>query len=198
MTGRFRWSRDDVSCVSRQEGFMDTISHQTHGKMGLHAPGRVAGMRRWLALAALGLTCASCSTLQDRPPNPADVQRLAEVQAIAGPPVDSFWFTRMSSFEPIGQADLLVFTTPHEAWLLHLDGTCHNLDFDPFLLVTSHDHRVSTLVDSVHVRHNPIPCEIKEIRPVNAVTLRHVDREKKAQGQPAPDQAVEQPKPSSG
>jgi len=137
-----------------------------------------------VAITMMCALAAGCSTVRAAPPNPADVQRLAEVRAIAGPPVDSFWFERMSSFEPIGLSDLLVFTTPRDAWLLHLDGECRNLDFDPFLGLTSHSRRVSVLLDSVRVRHNPIPCQIREIRPVDARTLRHIDKEKKAQGQP--------------
>jgi hypothetical protein len=93
---------------------------------------------------------------------------------------------------------MLVFTTPKEAWLLHLDAPCRGLDFDPFLGLTSHMHRVSVLTDSVRVRDNPIPCRIVQIRPVNAQTLRRIDREKKAQGQPGEDQPAEQGKPPSG
>jgi hypothetical protein len=134
-------------------------------------------------MAMLCVLATGCSTLKAAPPNPAVTQRLAEVRAIAGPPVDSFWFERMSSFEPIGLSDLLVFTTPRDAWLLHLDGECRRLDFDPFLRLTSHSRRVSVLLDDVRVRDNPIPCQIREIRPVNATTLRHIDKEKKAQDQ---------------
>lgn len=150
-----------------------------------------ARQMRWASgfAIAMGLAAsAGCSTFQDKPPDPADVQRLAEVRALAAAPVTSFRFMRMSSFEPIGLSDLLIFTTPSEAWLLHLDGPCRGLDFDPFLGITSHTHRVSTMLDSVHVRDNPIPCRIEEIRPVNAVTLKHVDKEKTAHDQPANDE----------
>jgi hypothetical protein len=57
---------------------------------------RGAALRRWFGLAALFAASASCSTFQQQPPIRADVQRLAEVRAIAGPPVDSFWYMRMS------------------------------------------------------------------------------------------------------
>jgi len=104
----------------------------------------------------------------------AVTQRLAEVSALAGPPVSSFRYMDESTFEPIGLSDLLVYTNPREAWLLHLDGECRDLDFGPFLKLTSHMHRVSTLTDSVIVRDNPIPCMIKQIRPVDAGLLRRV------------------------
>jgi hypothetical protein len=135
----------------------------------------------------LCVLATGCASLQAAPPNPADEQRLAEVRTIAGPPVSSFRFMQMSSFEPFGLADVLVFTTPREAWLLHLNGQCRNLDFDPFVGLTSHTHRVSTLTDSVIVRDNPIPCRIEQIRPVDASALRRIDREKKARNQPPAD-----------
>ncbi|HEY2345940.1 MAG TPA: DUF6491 family protein [Xanthomonadaceae bacterium] len=137
-----------------------------------------------MAAIACVLAAGCSATLKDRPPDPAVVQRLAEVRAIAGPPVDSFWYEPVSSFEPIGDANLLIFTSPRHAWLLQLDGSCRELDFDPFIAVTSQMNRVTARFDSVRVRHNPIPCQIMEIRPVDAAVLRRVDREKKAQPLP--------------
>jgi hypothetical protein len=101
-------------------------------------------------------------------------QRLVEISAIAGKPVSSFRYMGQSQFEPLGLSDLLVFTSPGEAWLLHLDGSCRDLDFGPFLKLTSHMHRVSTMTDSVIVRDNPIPCRIEQIRPVDTAALRNV------------------------
>lgn len=133
--------------------------------------------------ALLGLALSACASFQDRPPDPAVTKRLAEVRALAGPPVSSFRFLRMSSFEPIGLADMLVFTSPGSAWLLRLDGRCRGLDFDPFIGLTSHFHLVQSGIDSVRVRDNPIPCRIVEIRPVATEKLRHAESEKPA---PAP------------
>ena len=152
----------------------------------------IATSRRWSRVGiAFVLPCAvaSCATTQ---PNVEDARRLAEVTAIAGQSVPSFHYMSMSSFEPIGQSDLLVFTSPRSAWLLHLDGTCRNIDFDPFLNLTSTFGRVSSGFDSVIARDNPIPCRIQQIRPVDAALLRRVDRERKAQGVPTdakPDKA---------
>lgn len=139
---------------------------------------------RFILAALLGVSVAGCASFQDRPPDPAVAQRLAEVRALAGAPVNSFRFLRMSSFEPIGLADMLVFTSPRDAWLLRLDGRCRGLDFDPFIGLTSHFHLVQSGVDSVRVRDNPIPCRIIEIRPVDTAKLRHVDAEKPAPAQP--------------
>lgn len=143
-----------------------------------HHAGRV------LAPALLGLGLTACASFQDLPPDPAVTRRLAEVRAIAGPPVSSFRFLRWTSFEPIGLDHLLIFTAPRDVWLLRLDGRCRGLDFDPFIGLNSHFHLVQSGVDSVHVRDNPIPCRIVEIRPVDSAKLRHIDNEKQAPAQP--------------
>jgi hypothetical protein len=144
----------------------------------------IAQMRRLfeagIAFASLSVL-AGCATT---PPSDQDMRRLAEVTAIAGPTVSSFRYVNMSSFEPIGDRDLLIFTSPRSAWLLHLDGSCRDLEFDPFLGLTSSMGRVSSGFDKVIVRDNPIACRIEQIRPVDAAVLRHADSERKAQGDP--------------
>jgi Family of unknown function (DUF6491) len=133
---------------------------------------------RWVTLAMLCLASAACATTADPPLASGPVgggdavsDRLAQVTAAAGQPISSFRYERMSSYEVIGLSDLLVYTRPTEAWLLHLDGECHNIDFGPFLKLTSHMHRVSTLTDSVIVKDNPIPCMIRQIRPVDTAKI---------------------------
>jgi hypothetical protein len=128
---------------------------------------------RWAALAMSCAFAAGCATTPEPQATGAHAQRLEEVSAIAGEQVDSFRYMDQATFEPIGLSDLLVYTSPREAWLLHLDGECRDLDFEPFLKLTSHMHRVSTLSDSVIVRNNPIPCQIREIRPINAAALKN-------------------------
>ena len=138
--------------------------------------------------AALALVCALSAGCATTAPsitlNSADTQRLAEVSAVAGKPVSSFRFLSMSSFEPIGDSDLLLFTSPGSAWLLHLDGSCRDLDFDPFLGLTSTFNRVSAGFDSVVARGNPIPCRIQQIRPVDTAVLRRAEKERRMQAQP--------------
>ncbi len=155
---------------------------------------QVSRMSRLALFAFVCGAVASCSTFQPQPPDPAISKRLSEVQAVAGAPVSSFRYMRMSSFEPIGLRNLLVFTTPREAWLLRLDGQCRNLDFEPFLGLTSHMHRVSSGFDSVRVRDNPIPCRIEEIRPVDTANLKRIDRERAAPDQQPMDDETPPPK----
>lgn len=134
-------------------------------------------------LCTAGIGCATTAPVNDR-----DVKRLAEVSAIAGKPVPWFRYTGLNSYEPIGEDDVLVFTSPREAWLLHLYGTCRDLDFGPFAGLTSSIGRVSAGYDKVIVRGNPIPCLIQEIRPVDPLVLRRVERERSLQAQPAAGQ----------
>ncbi len=130
---------------------------------------------RWVTLAMLCALATGCATTPQPQATGASAQRLAEVSAVAGEPVTSFRYMDQATFEPIGLSDLLVYTSPREAWLLHLDRECRDLDFGPFLKLTSHMHRVSTLSDSVIVRNHPIPCQIREIRPVNAAALKNAE-----------------------
>jgi hypothetical protein len=158
--------------------FSENVDVQARQARGYGSGSLGLGLR-WAALAMLCIAGAGCATDSPQPAavagtggGDAVTQRLAEVTAAAGPEVDSFRFERESSFEPIGLRDVLVYVNPRDAWLLHLDGECRNLDFGPFMKLTSHMHRVSTLTDSVIVRDNPIPCMIREIRPVDTAKIK--------------------------
>jgi hypothetical protein len=151
------------------------------------------GTRKWsvcLRAGTIGMLCAAstgCATTA--PENVRDAQRLAEVSAIAGKPVPWFRYLSLNSYEPIGEGDVLVFTNPRQAWLLHLYGSCRDLDFGPFVGLTSSFGRVSAGIDKVIVRDNPIACLIQEIRPVDTSVLKHVERERRLQAQPPAGQS---------
>jgi hypothetical protein len=157
---------------------MHSRSERQHGLRS-----RRSGLCR-MTFAMLLTTGVGCATAAPRPVNDAVAQRLAEVSAAAGKPVSSFRYMSTTQFEPIGLGDLLVYANPREAWLLHLDGPCRNLDFGPFLGLTSHMHRVSAGEDKVLVRDNPIPCRIMQIRPVDTAALKRVENDSKAETQP--------------
>lgn len=159
----------------------------TSGQRGFRLRGAALAM-----LCAASVGCATTATA----PNERDVRRLAEVSAIAGKPVSSFHFLSLSSYEPIGDSDVMVFTSPRSAWLLHLYGPCRDLDFGAFIALTSTFDRVSTGFDKVIVRGNPIPCPIQQIRPVDTVVLRHAERERRLQAQPPADQPTSGQPPS--
>ena len=147
------------------------------------------GLRlRAATLAMLFVASVGCATTMALP-NDRDVQRLAEVSAVAGKPVSSFQYLSLSSYEPIGDSDVLVFTSPRQAWLLHLYGPCRDLDFGAFIGLTSSFGRVSIGFDKVIVRDNPIACPIQQIRPVDTAVLKRAERERKLQAEPASGQA---------
>jgi len=133
-------------------------------------------------LAMLCVALIGCATT---PGNDRDTQRLVEVSAIAGKAVPSFSYLSLNSYEPIGESDLLVFTSPREAWLLHLDGTCRDLDFGQSVELTSNFGRVSAGFDKVIVRDSPMPCRIQQIRPVDTSLLKRIERERKLQTKPS-------------
>jgi hypothetical protein len=134
-------------------------------------------------LCAASAGCATTSSGNDH-----DTQRLAEVSAVAGKPGTSFRYSSLVSYEPIGESDVLVFTSPREAWLLHLYGPCRDLEFGSFVGLTSTFGRVAVGYDKVLVRDNTIPCQIQEIRPVDTAVLRRADHERKLQAQPSSGQ----------
>lgn len=120
--------------------------------------------------------CASTAPYHDRA-----AQRLVEISAIAGKPVPWFTYLSLNSYEPVGESDVLMFTSPRQAWLLHLYGSCPDLAFGQTVGLTSNLGRVSAGFDQVIVRDSSIPCRIQQIRPVDSSVLRRIDRGSKPQ-----------------
>jgi hypothetical protein len=185
--------RSGIECRRVAMGLFNDMQGQ---QMKICSMGRIGCGLRGAMLALLCASAVGCATTAPSM-NAADAKRLADVSAVAGKPVSSFHFMSMSSFEPIGDSDLLVFTSPREAWLLHLDGPCRDLDFGPFLGLTSTFSRVSAGFDKVLVRGNPIACRIEQIRPVDTAVLKRVDRERRIESKPpGPAQAPGDQPPS--
>jgi hypothetical protein len=172
-----------IGVESRRIAMRISANMETGSKQLRSSRARSSGLYQ-ATLAMLLMTGVGCATAAAPPVNDVVAQRLAEVSAAAGKPVSSFRYMGQTQFEPIGLSDLLVYTNPREAWLLHLDGPCRNLDFGPFLGLTSHMHRVSSGEDKVLVRDNPIPCRIVQIRPVDTTALKHVEKDSKDDTQP--------------
>jgi hypothetical protein len=93
-----------------------------------------SGLRHTLiaigAAAALMALLAGCSTSQPAGPSapaPTTTQEraLAQYEAYAGPPVDSFtWLGRFDSWEALGKDRLAVYTTSRDAYLLKIASPC--------------------------------------------------------------------------
>ena len=116
---------------------------------------------------------ASCASTAHQ----TDQERLAQYAAYAGPPIQQFtWLGHFDGWEALGQTDLVVFTTPSDAYLLKVWPPC-DLRFafdgrrDATIGVTSTGGTVSARLDSVIERSPAVGgrtvCPISEIRRVD-------------------------------
>ncbi|MDO5506036.1 MAG: DUF6491 family protein [Pseudoxanthomonas suwonensis] len=143
-------------------------------------------------LLACVMALAACASS----PRLADSTKLALYQANAGEPVASFrLFGALSSWTPLGDGALAVWTRPNEAWLLELSGPCMELEFAPAIRVTDSLGRVSARFDRViplemggGPRTMQVPCIIQTIRPLDAAAIRAGERELRDAPANAPDQ----------
>jgi hypothetical protein len=147
--------------------------------------GKMKFVGAWLLPAAALLTACSGIPLKQR----QDEQR-ARYESYAGPPIQQFtWLGRYDSWTPIGTNELVVWTTPFQAYLIKVAPPCDNLNFVNRIGLTSTSSTVSARFDFVKVGHN-WRCPIQEIRPIDYQRMRQDMRketeEAKATGNPAP------------
>ena len=139
-------------------------------------------MRIALSIAVAALL-AGCAT----DPARRDAEQLSLYRQHAGAPVDSFpYYGRMHSWTPLGDEALAIWTTPSRAWLLEVDGPCNDLEFAQAIRLKSGMGRVHARFDDVTpiaTGMQPLPCRIREIRPVDVAALREARRQ--AAGQPS-------------
>jgi hypothetical protein len=134
-----------------------------------------------LLLAGLvALTGAACATDAAR----RDADRLALYRAHAGAPVDSFrFFGRLYRWTPLGDSAVAIWPRSNQAYLLDLAGPCSGLPFAHTIGVTDSINTVSARFDKVIVldRHGVnVPCQIRQIRPLNVKALRAAERQRRA------------------
>ena len=125
-----------------------------------------------VAVAVGFVLLASCASSTHQ----SDEERRAQYAAYAGPPIQQFtWLGHFDSWEPLGQTDLVVFTSPSDAYLLKVWPPCDlRFAFDgrggETIGVTSTGGTVSARLDSV-IEHSPAVgravCPISEIRKVD-------------------------------
>ncbi|OLB10544.1 MAG: hypothetical protein AUH10_11915 [Gammaproteobacteria bacterium 13_2_20CM_66_19] len=129
----------------------------SHKHLGL------AGVSAALALLA---GCASGIPLHE-----SDQEVRDRFNAYAGEPIDRLtWLGRFDSWQPVGRDELVVFTSPSDAYLLKVAQPCQNLQFANRIGVTSTAGSVSSRFDSVIVGQTPgwrDRCQIEEIRKVD-------------------------------
>lgn len=117
------------------------------------------------ALSMLALTACAMG------PRISDDQRLGIYREHAGESVGSFhYFGSISSWMPLGDSALAVWTRPNKAYLLELFAPCSGLEYTPAISITEQFGTVSAGFDKVIVHNDPgfnIPCRIDQIRPLD-------------------------------
>ena len=104
---------------------------------------------------------------------------LARYTKYAGPPVTQFtWLGKFDSWEPLSTDQLVVYTTPTEAYLLKVWGPCRELPFATTMALSSTGRTVYSGLDSVIVRGQR--CPISEIRPIDYKRMREDMKAQKA------------------
>lgn len=145
---------------------------------------RRTGLAAVLAATTVLAACASMSGM-------TDAEKYALNDAHAGAPVDHFrYLGSINGWTPLGDAALVVWTRPSEAWLLDLSGTCQDLRSTPAIGLTSSMGRVNARFDKVLVRSTGsinMPCHIRQIRPLDVKAVRAAEKQNAA-GAPSMDQ----------
>jgi hypothetical protein len=96
----------------------------------------------FVGLVALIGACSSSG------PRLTDAQQRERYAAYAGPPVDRFtWLGRFYSWQTLGDNQLVVFTTPSEAYLLTVQAPCNDLPFTQTVGVTTTAGTVQARLD---------------------------------------------------
>jgi hypothetical protein len=121
-----------------------------------------------LALFPVLAALAACSSLPPRQ-DPATVR--ARYASYAGEPTDRItWMGRFDSWESLGSNQLLIFTTPSDAYLLAVRPPCTDLPFAQAIAVTSTSNTISVRLDSIIVKG--WNCQITEIRRIDYARMR--------------------------
>jgi hypothetical protein len=112
---------------------------------------------------------AACSSV---PIAQREQQRQDAYNSAAGAPVRSFRFmTRIWSWEPLSDKQLVVYTVPNTAYLLDV-WSCPNLMWTQAIGLTSTFREVSVNFDKVLTGRPYVPCTITQIRPINLAQLK--------------------------
>lgn len=142
-------------------------------------PGKLKFHGAWMLCAAALLTACSGIPLKQH----ESAQR-SRYEAYAAAPIDKFtWLGRYDSWQAIGTNELVVWTTPFQAYLIKVAPPCDNLEFVNHIGLTSTANTVSARFDFVKVGR--WRCPIQEIRPIDYQRMRQ-DLRKEATDTPAP------------
>lgn len=130
-----------------------------------------------LAAAAMLAGCATDARMRN-------ADRLALYQQHAGEPVQSFrYVTTISGWTPLGDSAVAIWTRPNQAYLLTLSGPCPELTFAHAISLTHQFRTVYARFDRVIPLGSTgitIPCQIREIRPLDIAAIKEAQREMRA------------------
>jgi hypothetical protein len=111
---------------------------------------------------------AACSST---PRAQRDEEQLQQYLQYAGAPVDQFtWLGHYYSWQSLSQTQLVVWTTPNDAYMITVVPPCTDLPFVQRIGLTSTTRTVSARFDSVLVRQ--WRCQIREIRPIDYLRMK--------------------------
>lgn len=130
-------------------------------------------MKPLLTLLTLALLLAGCGI-----PRRQEGAALNEYLQFAGPPVNEVRFFRLDSWEVVGRYQVVIYTTPWEAYLTTVTGPCGELGWVNRIGVTSTVGTLSKFEAVVLPDHTR--CPILELRPVDVKALRNYRKEQHA------------------
>lgn len=137
----------------------------------------VATFFQRIAILALTLAVVGCAAGGAGPAD-RDAAQLERYRAFAGAPVKDFHFWQLDRWEVLGDLELVVWTSPREAYLLQLQRPCTGLTFANTIALTSTQQRVYSRFDSVLFENQR--CRISEIRGVDGKAYKAARRDEKA------------------
>jgi hypothetical protein len=126
-----------------------------------------------IALALLALTSAQADT------NEKYAQRMAQVMANAGAPVDSVVYRGTYSWEALGEHSLLLWETPQRAYYVDVQPTCDEFPWAMGIVVDFRNMTLDSKFDDILVRGRR--CRIYEIRPVDVKGLKAAEKQARAE-----------------
>ena len=122
-----------------------------------------------LAMALLALPSAQADTRERRE------QRLAQVLAYSGAPVDSVRYRGTDSWEALGDHSLLLWETRQRAYFVDVQSNCDDSPWANAILVDFRNLTLDSKFDSILVGGSR--CRIEEIRPVDVPGLKTAQRQ---------------------
>ena len=136
-------------------------------------------MKPFLIALAAALALSACATTPSGEPSAAE-KREAEQYALyagnAGQPVDGFHYTgRYNGWTPLNDDAFVLWTRPSQAYLIDLYPNCGDLQFASritFEDTTSWFSAKFTRVSLVGTGLMQVPCQVKQIRPVDVKAVR--------------------------